>query len=140
MISPLRHLLIEMASGFKGEVSQPWHRHKDCRDNRAVPADELRLVLTPHPKRKRPALSCLKEDTAMKKPKPSSSVADLVALVDSIIAYWKSIAEVNFKQSNPDSNQAEFERVWPKTLDNFFLAETIRTANALRFLSEGREN
>jgi hypothetical protein len=30
--------------------------------------------------------------------------------------------------------------VWPKTLDNFFLAETIRTANALRHLSRGREN
>ena len=76
----------------------------------------------------------------MKKPKPSRSVADLIALVDSIIAYWKSIAEVNFKQSSPDSDHAEFERVWPKTLDNFFLAETIRTANALRQLSRGREN
>jgi len=76
----------------------------------------------------------------MKKPKPSRSVSDLIALVDSMIAYWKSIAEVNFKQSNPDSDLAEFERVWPKTLDNFFLAETIRTANALRHLSRGREN
>ena len=77
---------------------------------------------------------------AMRKPKPSRSVSDLIALVDATIEYWKSIAEVNFKQSSPDSDQAEFERVWPKTLDNFFLAETIRTANALRHLSRGREN
>jgi len=76
----------------------------------------------------------------MKKPKPSRRISDLVTLIDAMIAYWKSIAEVNFKQTNPDSDLAEFERVWPKTLDNFFLAETARTANALRFLSEGREN
>jgi len=76
----------------------------------------------------------------MKKPKPSRSVADLIALVDSIIAYWKSIAELNFKKTSPDADMAEFERVWPKTLDNFFLAETVRTANALRHLSRGREN
>ena len=83
----------------------------------------------------------------MKKPKPSRSIADLIALVDSIIAYWKSIAEVNFKKTSPDAKKtspdadmAEFERVWPKTLDNFFLAETVRTANALRHLSRGREN
>jgi len=76
----------------------------------------------------------------MKKPKPSRRISDLVTLIDAMIAYWKSIAEVNFKQTNPDSDLAEFERMWPKTLDNFFLAETARTANALRFLSEGREN
>ncbi len=76
----------------------------------------------------------------MKKPKPSRSVSDRVALVDAMIAYWKSIAEVNFKQTNPDSDLAEFKRVWPKSLYNFFLAETIRTANALRHLSRGREN
>jgi len=76
----------------------------------------------------------------MKKPKPSRSVSDLIALVDSIIAYWKSVAELNFKKANPNSDSAEFERQWPTTLDNFFLAETVRTANALRFLSEGREN
>ena len=76
----------------------------------------------------------------MKKPKPSRSVADLIALVDSMIAYWKSIAVLNFKKSNPDADLAEFERVWPKTLDNFFLAETARTATALRLLSEGHEN
>ena len=76
----------------------------------------------------------------MKKPIPSRSVSDLVAIVDSIIAYWKAIAESNFKKANPNSDMAEFERVWPNVLNNFFLAETFRTVNALRFLSEGREN
>jgi hypothetical protein len=77
----------------------------------------------------------------MKKPKPSRSVADLIALVDSIIAYWKSIAEVNFKKTSPDADMAEFERVWPNVLNNFFLAETVRTAKRLRaFSSEGRDN
>ena len=76
----------------------------------------------------------------MRKPKSSRSVADLIALVDSIIAYWKSFAEVNFKKTSPDADMAEFDRVWPKVLNNFFLAETFQTANALRFLSEGREN
>jgi hypothetical protein len=76
----------------------------------------------------------------MKKPIPSRSVSDLVAIVDSIIAYWKAIAESNFKKANPNADMAEFERVWPNVLNNFFLAETFRTVNALRFLSEGREN
>ena len=77
----------------------------------------------------------------MKKPKPSRRVADLIALVDSIIAYWKSIAEANFKKANPDADLAEFEKVWPNVLDNFFLAETVRTAKRLRaFSPEGRDN
>ena len=77
----------------------------------------------------------------MKKPKPSRNVADLIALVDSMIAYWKSIAEVSFKQTNPNSDLAEFERVWPNVLNNFFLAETVRTVRRLRaFSTEGRDN
>ncbi len=76
----------------------------------------------------------------MKKPIPSRSVSDLVAIVDLIIAYWKAIAESNFKKANPNADMAEFEQVWPNVLNNFFLAETFRTVNALRFLSEGREN
>ena len=76
----------------------------------------------------------------MKKPRPSRSDADLIALVNAMIAYWKSVAEWNFKMTNPNSDLTDFEREWPKTLDNFFLAETARTANALRFLSEGGEN
>jgi hypothetical protein len=77
----------------------------------------------------------------MKNPNPSRSVSDLVALVDSIIAYWKSIAESNFKKANPNSDSAEFERVWPKVLSNFFLAETVRTAKRLEsFHPEGQDN
>jgi hypothetical protein len=45
----------------------------------------------------------------MKKPKPSRSVADLIALVDSIIAYWKSIAEVNFKKTSPDAKKTSVQ-------------------------------
>jgi hypothetical protein len=40
----------------------------------------------------------------MKKPIPSRSVSNLVSLVDSMIAYWKAIAESNFKKANPDSD------------------------------------
>jgi hypothetical protein len=36
---------------------------------------------------------------------------------------------------------AEFEQVWPKVLNNFFLAETDRTAKLLGdFHPEGRDN
>jgi hypothetical protein len=77
----------------------------------------------------------------MKKPIPSRSVSDLVVLIDSIIAYWKAIAESNFKKANPNADMAEFEKVWPNVLNNFFLAETIRTAKRLRaFSPEGRDN
>jgi hypothetical protein len=58
-----------------------------------------------------------------------------------MIAYWKSIAELSFKQTNPNTNLAEFERVWPKVLNNFFLAETVRTTKLLRaFSPEGRDD
>jgi hypothetical protein len=77
----------------------------------------------------------------MKNPNSSRNVSDLVAIVDSMIAYWKSIAESNFKKANPNSDLAEFERVWPKVLNNFFLAETVRTTKLLRaFSPEGRDN
>jgi hypothetical protein len=77
----------------------------------------------------------------MKKHKPSRSVSDLVALVDAMIAYWKSIAESNFKKANPNSDSTEFEQVWPNVLNNFFLAETVRTTKRLRaFSPEGRDN
>ncbi|HEX5084025.1 MAG TPA: hypothetical protein VFY40_18405 [Blastocatellia bacterium] len=76
----------------------------------------------------------------MKNPNPSRNVSDLVAIIDSIIAYWKAIAESNFKKANPNADMAEFEKIWPNVLNNFFLAETVRAANALRFLSEGHEN
>ena len=76
----------------------------------------------------------------MKKPNPTRNISDLIAMVNSMIAYWKSLAESRFQRANPNSDPTEFEREWPKVLDNFFLAETIRTANALRHLSRGREN
>ena len=77
----------------------------------------------------------------MKKPKPSRSVSGRIALVDSIIAYWKSVAELNFKKANPNSDSTEFEQVWPNVLNNFFLAETIRTAKLLdEFQHEGHDN
>jgi hypothetical protein len=47
----------------------------------------------------------------MKKPNPSRSVSDLAAMVDAMIAYWKSVAELSIKQTNPNSDLAEFERV-----------------------------
>ena len=77
----------------------------------------------------------------MKKPSPSRNVSELIALIDSMIAYWKAIAELSFKQTNPNSDLAEFERVWPKVLKNFFLAETVRTTKLLRaFSPEGRDD
>ena len=76
----------------------------------------------------------------MNKTKWSRDASDLTALVNEIIAYWKAIAERSFKETHPFSDSNEFEQSWPKTLDNFFLAETVRTADALRHLSEGREN
>jgi hypothetical protein len=73
----------------------------------------------------------------MKKPNPSRSVSDLVAMVVAMIAYWKSVAEWNFKKTNPNSDSTEFDRVWPKVLNNFFLAETVRTTKLLRAFSPG---
>ena len=71
----------------------------------------------------------------MKNPNSSRNVSDLVAIVDSMIAYWKAIAESNFKKANPNADMAEFERLWPNVLNNFFLAETIRTTKLLRAFS-----
>lgn len=65
---------------------------------------------------------------------------EVIVLINGIIAYWKEIARRSFHKANPDADPTEFERVWPQTLANFFLAETLRTAKALSVLSEGREN
>jgi hypothetical protein len=86
------------------------------------------------------AAPCIKEQTEMNNAKRSCKASDLSALVNEIIAYWKAIAERNFKKARPFSDPSELEQDWPKTLDNFFLAETVRTAKALRPLSEGSEN
>jgi hypothetical protein len=65
--------------------------------------------------------------------------ADLAALVEEIIAYWKELARKRF-HSHPGVDPDAFERLWPQILDNFFLAETVRVARKLRFLSRGRDN
>lgn len=66
--------------------------------------------------------------------------SELIALIDEIVAYWKGIAFRSFTRIDPDSALDDFESRWPKILANFFLAETMRTAKALRVLSDGRLN
>ena len=72
-------------------------------------------------------------------PDRASDTADLVALVEEIIAYWKELARKRF-HSHPGVDPDAFEQLWPQILDNFFLAETVRVAKKLRFLSRGRDN
>ena len=66
-------------------------------------------------------------------------IADLAALVEEIVAYWKELARKRF-HSHPGVDPDAFEQLWPQILDNFFLAETVRVAKKLRFLSRGRNN
>jgi hypothetical protein len=66
--------------------------------------------------------------------------SELVALVNDMVAYWKEIARRNFANAYPNSEPGDFEQRWPRTLPNFFLTETVRTAKALNSLSEGRNN
>lgn len=73
-------------------------------------------------------------------PKCKYGLLEVITLINEIIAYWKEIAYGSFTKSKPDSDPSEFERVWPQTLANFFLAETLRAAKALSALSEGRDN
>ena len=73
-------------------------------------------------------------------PKRKYGLPERTALVNEIIAYWKEIARGSFTKANLSFDPIEFERVWPKTLANFFLAETLRAAKALSVLSESREN
>jgi hypothetical protein len=74
-----------------------------------------------------------------KNPARTPDTADLTALVEEIIAYWKELARKRFN-SHPGVDPDAFERLWPQILDNFFLAETMRVAKKLRFLSPGRDN
>jgi hypothetical protein len=72
-------------------------------------------------------------------PARRSDIADLTALVEEIIGYWKELGRRRFyaqRGADPD----DFERLWPRILENFFLAETVRVAKKLRFLSQGRDN
>jgi hypothetical protein len=66
-------------------------------------------------------------------------IADLTALVEEIIAYWKELGRTRF-YAQPGADPDEFERLWPRILENFFLAETVRVAKKLRFLLRGRDN
>jgi len=66
-------------------------------------------------------------------------IADLSALVEEITAYWKELGRTRF-YAQPGADPDAFERLWPQILDNFFLAETVRVAKKLRFLSRGRDN
>jgi hypothetical protein len=72
-------------------------------------------------------------------PDRASDTADLTALVEEIIEYWKELARKRF-HSHPGVDPDAFEQLWPQILDNFFLAETVRVAKKLRFLSRGRNN
>jgi hypothetical protein len=65
--------------------------------------------------------------------------AELAALVEEIIAYWKELARKRF-YSHQGVDPDAFEQLWPQILDNFFLAETVRVARKLRFLSQGPDN
>jgi hypothetical protein len=72
-------------------------------------------------------------------PARTPDIADLAALVEEIIAYWKELGRTRF-YAQPGADQDDFERLWPRMLENFFLAETVRVAKKLRFLSRGRVN
>jgi len=72
-------------------------------------------------------------------PARTPDIADLTALVEEIIGYWKELGRTRFF-SQPGADPDAFERLWPQILDNFFLAETVRAAKKLRFLSQGRDN
>ncbi len=83
------------------------------------------------------------EEAAMRidpKSNQPRDISELNVLIREIVTHWKEIARRNFYKAHPGSTPSEFEQVWPKALANFFLSETIRVANALRSLSEGRGN
>jgi hypothetical protein len=73
------------------------------------------------------------------KPARTPDIADLTALVEEITAYWKELWRTRF-YAQPGADPDDFERLWPRILENFFLAETVRVAKKLRFLSRGRDN
>jgi hypothetical protein len=76
----------------------------------------------------------------MREPNNSRDVSALIALVNAIIEYWKEIARSNFVKAHPQAEPTEFARHWPKVLENFLLAETVRVAKSLSALSESRNN
>ncbi len=76
----------------------------------------------------------------MIEPNKSRDVSALIALVNAMIEYWKEIARRNFVKAHPQAEPSEFERHWPKALENFLLAESIRVAKSLSALSENCNN
>ena len=76
----------------------------------------------------------------MDEPNKSRDVSVLNTLVNEMIEYWKEIARTNFVKAYPQADPSEFEQRWPKALENFLLAETIRVAKLLSALSENRNN
>ena len=72
-------------------------------------------------------------------PAMTPDITDLTTLVEEIIGYWKEIGHRRF-YAQPGADPDDFERLWPRMLENFFLAETARVAKKLRFLSRGRDN
>ena len=59
-------------------------------------------------------------------PDRTPDTADLTALVEEITAYWKELARKRF-YSQPRADPDEFERLWPRILENFFLIESRST-------------
>jgi hypothetical protein len=72
-------------------------------------------------------------------PARTPDIANLTALVEEIIGYWKELGRTRFF-AQPGADPDDFERLWPRMLENFFLAETVRVSKKLRFLSRGRDN
>lgn len=69
----------------------------------------------------------------------SRDVSELIALMNEITEYWKEIARRQF-DAGRYSDEGDFDQMWPKTLANFFLAETVRVAKSLSPLSQNRNN
>jgi hypothetical protein len=72
-------------------------------------------------------------------PTKPPDIADLMTLIEEITQHWKEMGRKRF-DADPDVDPDDFERLWPQMLENFFLAETVRVAKKLRFLSWGRDN
>jgi hypothetical protein len=101
------------------------------------------IGLDPQTKEEWAAGPCLQGgDTAMDEGESSiepPDITEVIAFVRNVIATWKEIARQNY-EAPPDAEPDAFERKWPKVLENFFLAETVRIAKELRVLSEDRDN
>jgi hypothetical protein len=59
-------------------------------------------------------------------PARTPDTADLTALVEENIGYWKELGRRRF-YAQPGADPDEFERLWPRILENFFLIESRST-------------